>query len=159
MSFRFHTLRREQWLARPIEEVFSFFADAHNLEEITPAWVGFKILSMSTQSISQGTEIRYRLRLHGIPIHWLTEIRCWKPPHLFVDVQMAGPYRLWHHMHRFEAHGERTKMIDTVRYALPFGIVGRIAHSLNVRADVRRIFAYRSQRIDELFGMQEGSAL
>jgi ligand-binding SRPBCC domain-containing protein len=144
---------------RPIEEVFSFFADGHNLEEITPPWVGFKILSMSTQSISQGTEIRYRLRLHGIPLHWLTEIRTWSPPLLFVDVQKAGPYKIWHHTHRFEAHGDRTKMIDVVRYALPFGIVGRMVHSLNVRADVRRIFNYRRQRIDELFGAQEGSAV
>ena len=65
-----YIMRREQWIARPIEEVFAFFADAHNLEEITPPWLGFKILSMSTDSISEGTMIRYRLRLHGIPIHW-----------------------------------------------------------------------------------------
>lgn len=61
-----YIMRREQWIARPIEEVFAFFADAQNLEEITPPWLGFKTLSMSTDSIEEGTVIRYRLRLHGI---------------------------------------------------------------------------------------------
>ena len=159
MSLRFHTLRREQWIPSPIDEAFAFFADAHNLEEISPPWVGFKILSMSHESISEGTEIRYRLRLHGIPIHWLTEIRCWRPPHLFVDVQKSGPYKLWHHTHRFEAHGDRTKMIDVVRYALPFGIIGRIAHTLKVREDVRQIFDYRRKRVDKLFAQQRGCAV
>jgi len=98
MSVKFHTLRREQWIPRPIEEVFGF-ADARNLEEITPPWLGFQILGMDAGSISEGTEIRYRLRLHGIPIHWRTEIRQWAPPHRFVDVQRSGPYKLWHHTH------------------------------------------------------------
>lgn len=95
--------------------------------------------------------IRYRLKLHGIPIRWKTEIRQWDVPHRFVDVQRSGPYRLWHHTHRFEAHQGRTKMIDVVRYTLPFGLLGRIVHALKVRADVRTIFDYRRQRIQKLF--------
>jgi ligand-binding SRPBCC domain-containing protein len=75
MSIKFHTLPREQRIPRPINEVFVFFADVRNLEEITPPWRGFRILTMDSSSISEGTEIRYRLRLHGIPIHWRTEIR------------------------------------------------------------------------------------
>ncbi len=157
MSVKFHTLRREQWIARPIEEVFRFFADARNLEEITPPWLGFRILAMNSSSISEGTEIRYRLRLHGVPIHWKTEIRQWAAPHRFIDVQRSGPYKLWHHTHLFEAHEGRTRMIDVVRYRLPFGVFGRIVHALKVRGDMRRIFDYRYQRIRELFEEQKGA--
>jgi len=159
MSAKFHTLRREQWIPRPIDEVFAFFADARNLEEITPPWLGFRILSTDSSSISKGTEIRYRLRLHGIPIHWRTEIRQWDSPYFFVDVQRSGPYKLWRHAHRFEAHGGRTKMIDVVRYTLPFGVLGRIVHALKVRGDLRRIFDYRRQRIGELFVEQRRVAI
>jgi len=147
-----YTLRREQWIERPIDEVFAFFADTQNLEEITPPWVGFKILSMSTDSIEEGTIIRYRLRLHGIPVHWRTDICEWNPPYSFVDEQTTGPYKKWRHTHRFEAHGSRTKTIDEVQYSLPFGILGRIVHAVKVRQDVSRIFDYRRQRIDALFG-------
>jgi len=147
-----YTLRREQWIARPIDEVFAFFADAHNLEAITPPWLGFKILSMSTDSIEQGTIIGYRLRLHGIPVRWRTEICEWTPLHSFVDEQMKGPYKQWHHTHTFEAHGDRTKMTDEVQYALPFGVLGRIVHALKVRRDGIRIFDYRRLQIDARFG-------
>lgn len=147
-----YILRREQWIARPIDEVFAFFADAHNLEEITPPWLGFKILSMSTDSIEEGTTIRYRLRLHGIPIHWRTEICEWNPPHCFVDEQTKGPYEQWRHTHRFEARGDRTKMIDEVQYSLPLGVLGRIVHAVKVRRDVNRIFDYRRLQINSLFG-------
>ena len=149
-----YILRREQWIARPIDEVFAFFADAENLEKITPPWLDFKMISMSTESISAGTVIRYRLRLHGIPFHWRTDICAWSPPHRFVDEQTKGPYRQWRHTHRFEAQGSRTKMIDEVQYSLPFGVLGRIVHALKVRGDVNRIFDYRRLQIDKLFGQQ-----
>jgi hypothetical protein len=151
-------MRREQWIAHPIDEVFSFFADARNLETITPPWLGFKILSMNTTSIEEGTTIRYRLRLHGIPIQWRTEICEWNPPCSFVDEQTKGPYKRWRHTHTFEAHGSRTKMIDEVQYELPFGILGRIVHALKVRGDVSRIFDYRRLRIDALFGQPSENA-
>lgn len=147
-----YTLRREQWIARPIDEVFAFFAEARNLEKITPPWLGFKIISMSTNSISEGTVIHYRLRLHGIPMHWRTDILDWNPPLGFVDEQTKGPYKQWRHTHSFEAYGDRTKMIDKVQYSLPFGVLGRIVHALKVRGDVSRIFDYRRLQIDALFG-------
>ena len=147
-----YMLRREQWIARPIDEAFAFFADAHNLEAITPPWLAFRIVSMSKNVIEEGTTIRYRLRLHGIPFHWRTKICEWNPPYCFVDEQTNGPYMLWRHTHRFEAHGSRTKMIDEVRYALPFGVFGRIVHAVKVRRDVSRIFDYRRLQIDALFG-------
>lgn len=148
---RFHTLRREQWIPRPLDEVFTFFSDARNLGEITPSWLGFRILTPGPIRIAAGTKLRYRLSLHGVPVSWTTEIRRWNPPFRFVDLQLSGPYRLWHHTHRFEAHNGGTRMTDIVRYRLPFGMLGRAIHALKVRRDVEQIFDYRFQRINELF--------
>jgi len=159
MSVRFHTLRQEQWIPLPIDEVFVFFANARNLEVITPPWLGFRILSSTSEAISKGTEIRYRLSMHGIPMYWRTVIRTWDPPYRFVDTQASGPYRLWHHTHIFEAHGDLTRMIDVVRYTLPLGALGRAIHALKVRRDVREIFDFRRKRIDALFEQQRGSAV
>lgn len=108
---------------------------------------------MSTGAIEEGTEIRYRLNLHGISMNWRTKIRKWDPPYCFIDFQESGPYKLWHHTHRFEAHGERTRMVDVVRYTLPFGVLGRVVHAFKVRNDVRKIFDYRRKRIEEIFGL------
>jgi ligand-binding SRPBCC domain-containing protein len=130
--------------------VFAFFSDAWNLEEITPSWLGFRILTPGPARIAAGTRIRYRLRLHGIPVGWETEIRRWKPPHRFVDVQLDGPYQLWHHTHRFEPKDGGTLMTDIVRYRLPLGIIGRFVHRFKVRRDVERIFDYRARHIQEV---------
>jgi hypothetical protein len=148
---RFHTLRREQWIPRPLGEVFAFFSDARNLERITPSWLGFQILTPGPIRIAAGTRLRYRLRVDGLPLSWTTEIRRWEPPFRFIDVQLSGPYRLWHHTHRFEAHNGGTRMTDVVRYRLPFGWIGRAVRALKVRRDVERIFDYRCERIAGLF--------
>jgi ligand-binding SRPBCC domain-containing protein len=145
-------LRREQWIPRPIDEVFAFFSDARNLEEITPPWLGFRILTPGPIRIAAGTRIRYRLSLQGIPLGWTTEIRQWLPPFRFVDVQLRGPYRLWHHTHRLEPKDGGTLMTDVVRYRLPFGILGRVMHRIKVRHDLERIFSYRFRRIQEVLG-------
>jgi ligand-binding SRPBCC domain-containing protein len=151
-----HTLHREQWVPRPVDEVFRFFSDAGNLEEITPAWLSFGIQGGRGAGITAGTRIRYRLAWHGVPLRWTTEIVRWDPPHAFEDYQVSGPYRLWHHTHRFEAERGGTRLIDDVRYALPFGPLGRAVHALAVRRDVERIFDFREQRIGALFGGEEG---
>ena len=148
---RFHTLRREQWMARPLEEVFAFFSDARNLAELTPPWLGFRILTPGPVQIAAGTRLRYRLGWHGVPVSWTTEILRWDPPFGFVDVQLSGPYRLWHHTHRFEVCNGGTHMTDVVRYCLPFGMIGRAVHALKVRRDLEQIFDYRFRRINELF--------
>jgi hypothetical protein len=145
-------LRRQQWIPRPVDEVFAFFSDARNLEELTPSWLHFRILTPGPIHIAEGTRIRYRLSLHGIPIEWTTEIRQWRPPFRFVDVQLSGPYRLWHHTHRLEPKDGGTRMTDVVRYRLPFGVIGRVMHAIKVRRDVERIFDYRFRRIQEVFG-------
>src|SRR4051794_6363525 len=118
---RTHTLAREQFLPVPPAEAFGFFADASNLEAITPPWLGFRIVTPGAIAMAPGTLIEYRLRLHRAPLRWLTRIEDWEPGERFVDVQVRGPYALWHHTHTFERQAEGTLMRDMVRYALPLG--------------------------------------
>ncbi len=142
--FGYHTLRREQRLAAAPDDVFAFFAEAGNLEAITPPWLGFEIVAPRPAAMGAGTLIEYSLSLHGLPIGWLTRIEAWEPGVRFVDQQLRGPYALWHHTHEFEATAAGgTLMCDTVRYALPFGALGALAHALVVRRDLERIFDFR----------------
>jgi len=143
--FHFHD---ELWLPRSRDEVFPFFADAGNLSEITPPWVKFQVLTPAPIAMQPGTLIDYRIRVHGLPIRWRTEITEWNPPCRFVDVQLRGPYTLWHHTHTFEEKDGGTLCSDSVTYR-PRG--GAIMHRLFVRKDVERIFAYRRKRLLELF--------
>lgn len=138
-------------MASPLAEVFDFFSDAKNLEELTPGFLRFRIRSVSTPQIAAGTLIRYRLSLNGIPFGWTTEIRTWNPPYGFTDIQLSGPFALWHHTHRFRAHNGGTQISDVVRYKVPLGFIGRIIESLKVRSDVNKIFQYRRERINQLF--------
>jgi ligand-binding SRPBCC domain-containing protein len=134
---------------RPRPEVFAFFADAGNLEELTPPFLGFQILTPQPVEMRPGALIDYRIRLRGFPMKWRTEITAWEPPSRFVDEQLKGPYRLWIHEHTFEEDGDGTMVIDFVRYAVPFGA---LANRLLVARDVRKIFAYRETRLREIFG-------
>jgi ligand-binding SRPBCC domain-containing protein len=143
-------LHREQTIPRPIDTVFAFFADAKNLEAITPPWLAFRILTPDPVSMGEGTHIAYRLRWHGIPLPWLTEIRRWNPPVEFIDEQLQGPYQFWQHTHRFESVPGGTRMRDVVQYALPFGLLGRVAHASWVRRDLQTIFDYRERRVSDL---------
>lgn len=140
--------RSEQWLPRTLNEVFPFFADARNLEELTPPWLRFDVVTPEPIPMAVGTTINYRLLWRGIPLRWTSEIAAWEPPHRFIDRQLRGPYRLWHHDHRFEAHENGTNVIDEVDYAV-WG--GAIANRLGVARDIDKIFAYRSARLRELF--------
>lgn len=144
---RIHVLHREQHLPGPPEAVFPFFADAHNLEAITPPLLRFRIVTPDPIEMRVGTLIQYRLRLHGLPISWLTSIQAWEPPHRFVDQQIRGPYALWHHTHTFTDDGTGgTLMTDTVRYALPLWPLSRVAMPL-VRKDLDAIFAFRRDEV------------
>jgi ligand-binding SRPBCC domain-containing protein len=102
--------------------------------------------------IRQGTHIDYKLRLHGIPLRWRSEIVEWEPPHRFVDLQLRGPYKLWRHEHRFESHDGGTLITDTVELSLPLGPLGTLAYKMKVKSDVEKIFAFREAKIRELFG-------
>ena len=146
--FGHHVLRREQRLPGPPDAVFGFFADASNLEAITPGWLAFRIVTPRPIEMRVGALIEYRLRLHGVPVSWLTRIEEWEPGVRFVDAQLSGPYRLWHHTHEFEPDGAGgTIMRDTVRYALPLGPLGDLAHRLVVERDLERIFDFRAETI------------
>ncbi|MCG3149796.1 MAG: hypothetical protein PCFJNLEI_03261 [Verrucomicrobiae bacterium] len=142
------SLTVEQWVPRPVAEVFSFFADAGNLDRLTPAWLRFEILTPRPIEMKAGALIDYRLRLRGWPIRWRTRINEWLPPVRFVDEQVRGPYRLWHHTHTFVERDGGTLVGDRVRYAVPGGAV---VNALFVRRDVAKIFAYRQQKLAELF--------
>jgi ligand-binding SRPBCC domain-containing protein len=144
---RVHVLERRQRLPRPPQDVFPFFADAFNLEAITPPWLRFRVVTPEPVTMAEGTLLEYRLRLRGVPIRWLTRIAVWEPPVRFVDVQVSGPYRLWQHTHSFEPDGDGTLMRDRVRYALPLGPLGELAHLALVRRDLDRIFAFRHEAV------------
>ena len=150
--FRYHTLEREQRLARSPDEVFGFFADACNLEAITPPSLRFRIVTPRPIEMRAGALIEYRLRLRGLPLMWLTRIEAWEPGRRFVDVQLAGPYALWHHTHEFEALEDgSTLMRDVVRYALPFWPLGEVAHAAFVGRELQRIFEFRRAEVARRF--------
>ena len=145
-------LTREQTVGLPVDGVFAFFADAANLEAITPPWLRFRILTPGPIRMAAGTLIRYAIRWRGLPLSWTTRIRDWDPPGGFVDVQTRGPYRLWEHTHTFQPVAGGTLVRDVVRYALPLGVLGRLAHAGWVRADLDAIFDYRARKVAELLG-------
>ena len=150
---RIHLLERTQRIERPLAEVFPFYADAGNLERITPPWVGFEVTTPQPIEMGVGALIEYRLKLHGVPVRWRTRIEEWDPPHRFVDAQLKGPYVLWHHTHTFRADGEGATVLgDRVRYAIPFGPLGEVARSLFVGRDLERIFDYRRDAVAAALG-------
>jgi len=136
---------RQQTIARPIDEVFNFFEKPDNLEKITPSSVGFTILTPRPITMQVGTVLDYTIRLLGLPVRWTTLISVYNPPHSFVDVALRGPYSFWHHTHIFRESDQGTIMSDEVRYSLPFGIFGRLAHFLWVKRQLEHIFDYRER--------------
>ena len=144
-------LERRQFVPRPRDEVFAFFAEARNLEALTPAFLNFRILTPLPLEMRSGALIDYQIRLAGWPMRWRTRIESFEAPVRFVDVQLSGPYRCWRHEHEFEDLLGGTQVIDRVTYALPFGLLGALAHRLVVRRTLERIFAYRQKRLAELF--------
>jgi ligand-binding SRPBCC domain-containing protein len=145
-------LEREQLVPRPWAEVFPFFADAANLETLTPAFLRFRILTPLPIEMRAGARIEYRIRICGVPRRWRTLIERWDPPRGFVDVQEEGPYALWRHTHTFEEAPGGTLIRDAIEYEVPFGPLGAAAHLLAVRPLLERIFDFRRSRIEELFG-------
>jgi len=147
-----YVLERTQFVPRPRAEVFPFFANAANLERLTPPNLGFEILTPSPIAMRAGTIIDYRIKLDGIPMKWRTRIERFEPGVQFVDVQDKGPYASWRHTHTFRDVDGGTELGDRVEYALPFGPLGRIAHAVIVKRRLRAIFDYRARVMIELFG-------
>jgi hypothetical protein len=146
-----HTINSDLWLPRPQDEIFDFFSDAFNLETITPPRVHFHVVTPRPIELKPGALINYRLKMNGIPLRWTTRIETWNPPHQFSDIQLSGPYKLWHHTHTFTSERGGTKMTDHVDYELPLGFLGELAHRLWARREVESIFAYRTGIISGRF--------
>ena len=136
-------LRAQTWVSLPRDEVFPFFADAANLQQLTPPWLRFCIRTPQPIEMRVGALIEYRISLHGIPMSWLTEISAFQPPQMFVDQQRRGPYRTWIHTHQFRPDRGGTLLLDHVEFELPRGaIVAPL-----VRHDLRKIFTYRHEAL------------
>ena len=148
---RFHNefrLTAELLLPCKIEDLFPFFAEARNLEMLTPSFLNFKIASTTPIEMKVGATIDYHLRIHGLPLHWKSLISHWDPPHAFVDEQLRGPYRYWIHRHSFEERGGETLVRDSVRYQV-FG--GSFVHDLLVKPDLIKIFTFRQEQLARRF--------
>jgi ligand-binding SRPBCC domain-containing protein len=131
------------------EKIFPFFANARNLEILTPPWLKFQILTPGEIPMRVGTLIDYRLRVHGVPIRWRTKITDWNPPTGFADEQRRGPCRHWRHRHTFAEHNGGTVCGDRVDYAAPGGA---LIHDWFVRRDVEASFQYRAAALKQRFG-------
>lgn len=161
---REYELRRVQRLPLPPADVFDFFADARNLEAITPPFLRFRVVTPGAIDMRTGTLIDYRLKLFGVPFGWRTIIEDYDPPRKFIDRQLRGPYTLWRHMHTFVPVVDEvgrpvaTEMTDVVRYRLPLGPLGGLAHRLFVRRTLDDIFDYRSRTIERLMLERQATA-
>ncbi len=154
---RTYFFETEQWVGAGLDETFAFFADAENLEAITPPFLHFRVLTQLPITMGEGVLIDYRLRLHGMPARWVTRIEEWSPGQGFVDRQLSGPYPHWVHRHRFEAGRGGTWVRDRVDYALAFDPLSRPVHAFYVRPTIQRIFAYRRGAIAHLLGEGRGT--
>jgi len=127
--------------------MFAFFADASNLERLTPPWLKFRILTPMPVVMGPGVEIDYRIGIYGLPIPWRSRIDVWEPGVRFIDRQLVGPYRWWRHEHRFEAVAGGTLVVDHVEYVPR---AAWISAGL-VRRDLERIFVYRQNALRQIF--------
>ena len=147
-----YTFKKEQKISKNIESVFLFFSKPENLSVITPSKMNFKILTPSPVEMKEGALIDYTVSILGFSVRWRTLITHYKPSDMFVDQQLKGPYSMWHHTHFFEKINDNETLIkDLVVYAVPFGIIGKLAHSLYIKRDLDDIFNFRSQKISEIF--------
>lgn len=152
-----HLIERAQLVPQAAGEAFAFFADAFNLEAITPPWLRFRILTPRPIAMAEGALIDYRLALHGVPCRWHTRIDQWLPRRRFVDRQVSGPFRTWVHTHTFEPRPGGTLIRDHVVYRMPLGVLGEVARRALIGRDLERIFDYRRDAIERMLVNQGGA--
>lgn len=147
-------LHTDQYLEAPLERVFAFFADAMNLERLTPSFLKFRVLTPAPIEMREGALIDYRLRLHGVPIRWRTLISRWEPGVCFIDEQIKGPYKKWVHLHTFAREGTGTRVRDRVEYELPLAWApgSGLVHRWFVRPRLDEIFAFRAAEMERVVG-------
>jgi ligand-binding SRPBCC domain-containing protein len=147
-------LKSTQVIPASLPDVFAFFDKPENLAAITPPWLGFRILTPLPVLMAKGTVIDYAISIGPVPTRWRSLITTYNPPHFFVDEQMLGPYSFWHHSHRFRAVAEGTLIEDEVRYLMPFGLLGEVAHRMMVRRQLEGIFNHRQSFMAKKFGVE-----
>ena len=145
-----HVFESRAWLARPRAEVFAFFAEPTALERLTPPPFRLQLVNRNV-TMTTGAVLDFRLRWLGlVPLRWRAFVREWDPPFRFVDVQVRGPFARWEHRHRFLEEGGGTWVEDRVTYRLPLGPLGRVAHTMLVRRQLRELWDYRHRQLAEL---------
>ena len=149
-----HSIKTVQKIPVSLEKAWDFFSNPANLQAITPANMGFKVISKHHgDTMYAGQIIEYTVKpMLGIPLYWMTEITQVKDKQYFIDEQRFGPYSLWHHQHHFKAIEGGVEMTDIVHYKNPLGFIGRLANSIFVKKKLDTIFNYRYQKVEELFG-------
>ena len=147
-----HTIRFEQFIDLPVEDVFNFFSKPENLSLITPPRLRFKILTPTPVPMKKGQSIDYILTImYLFKIRWTSLIQEYNRPYSFVDTQITGPYSYWHHTHSFISHKNGTIIKDCVVYSIPFGIVGTFLNAIYIKYDLNSIFKYRHKILDQIF--------
>ena len=152
-----HTLDAQMWLPLPIDATFAFFRDIANLDRLTPPWVHFETIAPDPIVLTAGAVIDHRLRIHGMPIRWVSEITLWQPPTRFIDEQRRGPYKLWVHRHDFVEENAGTWIRDHVDYVPRGWILEPLLNRWLVAPDLRKIFTYRHKKIRELLAPDSAS--
>lgn len=156
-----YSIKTIQKIPQPLEKAWQFFSNPANLQAITPNHLGFKILSRHHGDVMYpGQIIEYSVRpLLGIPVYWMTEITHVQDQRYFIDEQRYGPYRMWHHQHHFRPIDGGVEMTDIVHYKMPFSIIGKMANSLLVKDQLRKIFFFRFTKTEEFFGKWPGEVI
>lgn len=144
---KYFTLRRSLWVPQPIDKVFHFFSDVHNLDQITPHWLHFSSSSIP-RVMREGVKILHEMKIKGFKVKWVSEIMHWDPPYGFIDEQRRGPYRYWRHEHYFREEKGGTVCEDSVKYAVPGG---SLVNRFFIAPDLKKIFDYRQEKLRKIF--------
>lgn len=148
------TLKYAQRLPLSLEESWNFFSSPKNLKILTPEHLGFEIKNdLENRKMYAGQIIAYTIRpVFNLPLEWITEITQVQEPYYFIDEQRFGPYKFWHHEHRFHPIPNGVEVVDMIYYKMPFGLLGKLLHKVKVKQDLEQIFSYRHAKLEKLFG-------